>query len=327
MLDRKTKKWLEAYQKLIKRPKVLKRGSTIAAVAFSDRVTRRDMQDIRKSVLLLEDWGLKVIIAKHITDQIERKLVSSPEAVISEMLTLARNDIDGFYSVKGGFDANRLFHYRNFDRLLKIIARKRILVLGFSDATTLQVPLIYNKLASFYAPNLTLLHKRSLETKEALKKSFFSQKPFSMINNFQVMQSCGEKVTKGILVAGNLMTMHDCFASDYNLLTKLGDVVLAVEETEESDENVRRFLSTMTAYSSVKAAIINFKHLGGADFNKRDIKKMLNRISADDIPVLWYPSFGHLVGKKFFRTLGTGWPVQLTITRNNSASLEFLELK
>ncbi len=130
---------------------------------------------------------------------------------------------------------------------------------------------------------------------------------------------------QGVLIAGNLMTMHDCFASDYNLLTKLSDVILAVEETEESDENVRRFLSTMTSYASVKAAIINFKHLGGQDFSKRDIKKMLARISEEDIPVLWYANFGHLDSRKFFRTLGTGWPVELTLHKKE-ASLNFLSL-
>ncbi|MBI3385095.1 LD-carboxypeptidase [Candidatus Gottesmanbacteria bacterium] len=324
-MDKKATKWLKVIQKTIRRPKILKKGCTIAAVAFSDRVTRADMRDIRKSIALLEDWGLKVVVAKHITDQVENRASSSPETVISEMVLLAQNGIDGFYSVKGGFDANRLFHYHNFDRLLKLIAKKRISMIGFSDATTLEVPLIYYKLASFYAPNLTFLHKRTAETKESIYKAIFSAKPFSKIETLQIIQKSKEKKMQGVLVAGNLMTMHDCFASDYNLLTKLGDVILAVEETEESDENVRRFLSTMTSYSSVKAAIVNFKHLGGRDFSKSDIRKMLSRISADDIPVLWYANFGHLDSRKFFRTMGTGWPVELKLHKK-AATLNFLSL-
>lgn len=315
-------------QKKLFKPRHLKKGSVVVAVAFSDRVTKRDIKDLLKSVELLEKWGLKVILSKHLTDHLEKKSLPSPEMVIAEMLMWAKNDVDAFYCVRGGFDANRLFHYKKFDHLLKTISDKRICVLGFSDATTLETPLVYNNLASFYCPNLIYLHKRSEKTKKSLHRVIFSKKPLrESIKNLEVIQSFDEKKIKGVLITGNLMTMHDCLASDYNPLTKFNEVILMVEEIEESEENVARFLSTMTAYSSVKAAIINFRKKTGLDFSRKVIKSMLKRISADDIPVFWYKNFGHLPGTQFFKTLGVGWPVEITVKHGNKGKLEFLPLK
>lgn len=323
----KNKKWLKAIQSRMKKPRTLKKGSTIAAVAFSDRVTKRDLNDLNKSIDLLEKWGLKVIVSKHLTEHVDKKTLPSPDMMISEMLTLAKNDIDGFYCVKGGFEANRLFHFKNFNRLMKIIARKHICMLGFSDATTVQIPLVYYNQPSFYCPNLTFLHKRSPKTKKFLLKTIFAKIPLKEpISDLEIIQGSEKQNLRGILLAGNLMTMHDCFASDYNPLTKFNEVILMVEEIEESEENVGRFLSTMTAYSSVKAAIINFKHMTGKDFDRRKIKKMLTKMSSDDIPVFWYQHFGHLHENQFFRTVGTGWPVDISIS-GKKGKLRFLPLE
>ncbi|MBI3980428.1 LD-carboxypeptidase [Candidatus Microgenomates bacterium] len=324
MIDFKTKKWLKQQQ--LKRPHVLKKGSTVGVVAFSDRMTRRDIKDLRQSIEVLEEWGLKVIVSKHVTGYLLEKNLPLPNMVISEMMTLARNDVDAFYSAKGGFAANRLFHYQDFEKLLRIIVRKKIAVLGYSDATTIQVPLVYHNLASYYAPNLTHLHRRGTETLNSLYQAVFSQtRPFQKINNFFFWQNVPPQKIKGVLITGNLVTMHDCIAGDYNLLTKFPEIILAVEEVDESLENLERLLGTMTSYSSVKALIINFKKRG-EDYTRKQLIPMIRRLAGNEIPVLWYPSFGHIVGKKFFRTLGSGWPAQLTLKKSKTAELEFLPL-
>ena len=326
MIDFKTKKWLKQQQELLKRPTVLKRGSTVAVVAFSDRMTRADMKDLRQSIEILEDWGLKVIVSKHVAAYLLEKNMPLPNMVISEMMTLAKNDIDAFYCAKGGFAANRLFHYQDFEKLLRVISRKKIAVMGYSDATTLQVPLVYHNLASYYAPNLTYLHRRGTETLNSLYQAVFSKtRPFQRINNFRVWHDAAPTKIKGVLITGNLVTMHDCIAGDYNLLTKFPEIILAVEETDESLENLERLLATMTSYLSVKALIVNFKRKG-VDYSRKQLKPILKRLVGNETPVLWYPSFGHIVGKKFFRTLGSGWPAQLTLKKNKTAELEFLLL-
>lgn len=326
MIDFKTKKWLKQQQELLRRPRVLKKGSTVAVAAFSDKMTRGDIRDLRRSIEILEGWGLKVIVSKHVTEYLLEKNLPQPNMVISEMMILAKNDVDAFYCARGGFAANRLFHYQDFERLLRIIARKRIAIFGYSDSTTLQIPLVYHNLASYYAPNLTHLFKRGNETLNSLYQAGFSQtRPFQKIDNFAVWQDAPAAKIRGVLVTGNLVTMHDCIAGDYNLLTKFPEIILAVEEIDESLENLERLLGTMTSYSSVKAIIINFKRKG-VDYTKKQLKPMMKRLAGNEIPVLWYPSFGHIEGRKFFRTLGTGWPVTLSVKKNKTAELEFLPL-
>lgn len=48
------------------KPEALKKGDTIGVIAPSDPITEDEIEDIKKSVKLVEDLGLKVKFAKHV---------------------------------------------------------------------------------------------------------------------------------------------------------------------------------------------------------------------------------------------------------------------
>lgn len=47
------------------KPEALKKGDTIGVIAPSDPITEDEIEDIKKSVKLVEDLGLKVKFGKH----------------------------------------------------------------------------------------------------------------------------------------------------------------------------------------------------------------------------------------------------------------------
>lgn len=132
------------------KPKALKKGDTVGVIAASDPVTDEELEDIKKSVKLMEKLGLNVKFGKHVYGNPLKygETAKHKAKDINEMF--CDKEIKAIFCAKGGYNSNSTFDYLDFD----LIKENPKIICGYSDPTSL-INEIYARtgLVTFHGPN------------------------------------------------------------------------------------------------------------------------------------------------------------------------------
>jgi muramoyltetrapeptide carboxypeptidase len=300
-------------------PPLLSQGDRIAIVAPARKV---DRSLIDRSVEILQEWGLQVVISENLFSSRHTYLSGTDEERLHD-LQGAINDptIKAVLCGRGGYGSSRII-----DRLdLSAILDNPKWLVGFSDITSLHMRFLSERLLCVHATMPVLFSRpESMVSVESLRKLLFngvSSLSAQPINENRLGES------QGIVVGGNLSLITDSLGTGTEISTN--NRILIIEEVDEYYYKIDRMMTQLKRagkLSNLRGLVVG--HMtdiknGELTFAGSVEEIILNAVSDYNYPVAFKFPTGH-------ENPNLAWPQGGTATlsvSNNGALLKFLPLR
>ena len=275
------------------RPGFLKEGDTVAVVAMASSLSDKSRQTLYWKELL-ESWGLRVKLGKHLYDSEPGEFAGRDEdraADITEMLL--DPEVKALISFRGGYGSMRTV--RALDT--RLFAEHPKWLVGFSDITVFHALLrslgmesIHGAMPSTIGPGAG---DGSHVSEESLRKALFGQ-----VRSYRTaphpFSKCGQ--ARGRLVGGNLSLIHSCLRTPWEIRPRENHILL-IEDVDERMYNIDRMLLTLQQggfFERASGIIVGqFTDTSGEDEWKRTVLDLVNEYMPADKPVLFGFDAGH----------------------------------
>ena len=299
------------------RPPYLKIGDTVAVLAPAG-VLKQDIEVIKKTKLLLKNWGLHVVFGEHLETKAHHFAGSDAQRAADFQWALDQTNVKAIWCARGGYGSLRIIDKLNFEGFKK--APKWIV--GYSDITVLHAALNslgYESLHAMMCVNLT-------EDEEAIKSSVQSLKKalFGTLEVYEIAGHTDNKPgnTSGPLVGGNLSLLTAMLGSETSMDTK-GKIVF-IEEIGEHKYHIDRQLQSLKRagyFKQCSGVIIG--NMSKIKTNNpawgQSIETLILDILKDtNIPVAFGFPAGHELEN---RALYFGRNIQLSVTKSKTRVL------
>ena len=296
------------------KPDYLQKGDKVALISPSYFTP---MENVEKTADVLRGWGLEPVIGPNVGKVVDGRYAGTVAERISDIRwALSDPTVKAIICNRGGYGSIQLIDYLT---LAELKASKKWIV-GFSDISTLHglwnragVMSIHATMSSFLAQGGTD------ETSTLMRDLLLGQVP-----RYEV-PAHKENITgkaSGVLVGGNLCTYAPNIGSQADA-TKGKDLILFVEEVEESMHNIdrqMRILQMNGVLSRCKGIILGEFTDCGHEFTFESVEAMLHEMLAQyNIPVLCGFPAGH---GDVNLPLVMGAPVTIDV-RTDGATLTF----
>ena len=270
------------------KPDYLKAGDKVALISPSYFTP---MENVEKTADVLRSWGLEPVIGPNVGKLVDGRYAGTVAERVSD-IRWALNDpsIKAIVCNRGGYGTIQLIDQLT---LAELKASPKWLV-GFSDISTLHglwnragVMSVHGTMSSFLAKGGTD------ETSTLMRDLLLGQLPNYVLPAHK--QNIAGKAS-GVLVGGNLCTFAPNLGSQADA-TKGKDLILFVEEVEESMHNIdrrMRILQMNGVLDRCKGVILGEFTSCGTEFTYESIEAMLHEMLAPyGIPVLCGFPAGH----------------------------------
>lgn len=224
-------------QKLIK-PPYLKVGDSVAIVAPSGILKNRN-SEVAKAKELLESWGLKVVVGKHVFSQANHFAGTDNERCEDFQAALDNANIKAIWAARGGYGTVRILDKLDYSVFLK----RPKWVIGYSDITALHNQINTLGVESLHALMAVSLAEESNKIKESV--ATFKSTLFGESLQYDLEGSKYNKVgeSEGQLVGGNLTILHTMLGSNTSL--DMDGKILFIEEIGEYAYHIDRMLQSL----------------------------------------------------------------------------------
>ena len=293
------------------RPEYLKRGDCVAVVALASALSEASRQTLYWKELL-ESWGLRVKLGKHLYDSVPGDFAGRDEdraADLTEMLL--DPEVKAIISFRGGYGSMRTL--RAMDQ--NLFASHPKWLVGFSDITVFHAFLQSRGIESILGAMPSTIGPEAgpdaRVSEASLRKALFGE-----IRSYRTAPHTYNVAgsARGRLVGGNLSLVVSCLGTPWqNPLTE--DSILFIEDVDERMYNLDRMLLTLQqggAFDRAKAVIAGqFTDTSGEDEWQRKAVDLVHEYMPADKPVLFGFDCGHDHPNY---SLYLGRPVSLDIT-------------
>lgn len=325
------------------KPYSLIKGDYVGVVAPSDAVER---SDVEKSVPILESWGLKVKIGKHVYAKVGDFAAGTPEERMEDLNAMIYDpEIKCIWAAGGGYAATEILSVLNQAAITHLKTQPKFMI-GYSDVCLILNALTSFGLPSIMGPNLGGLYEWDKKSQDFLYKILFGQNLVG-IGEEANWEAALTGEAKGRLLASNLETLILSFGSRFDpIMYGRGDLILCLEELDIDKSTLQRQIDTVLNHKRAKrikgvvvGRLTNISEVSYPEWGRRVTPEGLitERIKRFGVPLAYCQDFGHpdwVYGKltqikyyfsnRRFFSLPNGVMSQLTITKENS-KLEFLE--
>ena len=281
----------------------------------------RTLDEVYKFCDLLESHGYKYKLGKSVT-AVEGYLAGSDTLRAEDLTDMFKdNSIDAILCYKGGYGAQRMLPYLDFNELKKYPK----LLVGFSDVTVL-----LNTLYQF--SNMPTVHgemgvcMKSYE--EFTFNHFFNmlQNGFNepLVNPTLPLNIINEGICEGVVVGGNLSLIYALMGTPYEVDFK--DKILFIEEVHEAPYAVDRMLSSLLLsgkLNQVKGIICGYFTGCESNANQTVDELLMHYFKPLGVPVVSNFQSGH---DKPFINVPVGLKVKLNTYEKSVTVLESLFL-
>jgi len=334
----------------ILKPKKLKIGDTIGVIAPSGVV---NAQYLDAGIKLLQKWGFKVKLGKHIFKKVDDYSAGTPQERREDFETMVGDpEVKAITCAEGGYAASSVLLSLN-PRVIEAFKASPTLLFGYSDFCVFLDANFSMGILGVHAPNLVGLAYHSKFTQESLRKLLLGEMELHYGPSFFTKSLIAGKV-EGSFLPTNLETLTHLFGSKFDPLENFdGPIILGLEEVWEDKSDVRRMLEEIVLhrhFEKVKGIVLG-RFVGDSEIEypiwgkKTTIYDLfLSLLKDKDIPIAEFPNFGHLedqrkrfailrakskkaqtiYGENLFLALPVGAKAVLTVTQEN-ASLNFKE--
>ena len=258
-----------ASSEIIKRPRRLAEGQTVAIVAPAS-VTYESLQ-LQLALEALKAMGLRATVGEHVMDRFGYLAGNDRDRAADINAAFVDPEVDAVFALRGGWGASRLLPFIDFDA----IRDNPKIMLGYSDITSL-LNAIYAKsgVVSFHGPNL--MSRWNEFTYQSMREVLFDAKPARYINPVDLdgelvarrnrIQTIVPGRTDGPLIGGNLTLMSALLGTPY--LPKFDNAILFLEDVGEAIYRVDRMLTQLKLSGHLqKVSGIVFGHFTGVKPN------------------------------------------------------------
>ena len=264
----------------------LKSGDTIAIVATAKRLER----DIHQGILILESWGLKVIVMDSVKSHSEY-FAGGDELRISDLQrALDDTNIHAILMARGGYGTTRildLLDFSNFNKNPKWLC-------GFSDLTSLLLQFAESRTPAIHGPMAYTLGKDH-SSDEVLKSILFGKREFHLDSSEVLIKNTGE--VESHITGGNLSLVYESIGANNEIDTK--GKILFLEEVGEELYAIDRMLNKLKRVGQLEelSGVIlgDFTNINDSSgyFNRSVIELILSYFENVNGPIIYgFPS-GH----------------------------------
>lgn len=275
------------------------------------------MENVEKTAAVLRSWGLEPVIGPNVGKKVDGQYAGTVSERISDIQWALRDpSIKAIICNRGGYGTIQLIDYLTLEELK---ASPKWLV-GFSDISTLHGLFSRAGVMSVHGTMSSFLAKGGTDETSTLMRDLLMGK----VPRYELPSHKDNIVGRasGVLVGGNLCTFVPNLGSQADA-TKGKDLILFVEEVEESMHNIdrqMRILQMNGVLDRCKGIVLGEFTDCGTEFTYESVEAMLHDMLEEyHIPVLCgYPG-GH---GDVNLPLVMGAPVTIDV-RNDGATLQF----
>ncbi|MCI9016063.1 MAG: LD-carboxypeptidase [Clostridia bacterium] len=299
-------------------PSKLKKGDIVGVVAPSDPITEDKLEDINKSILLMEKFGFKIQFASNIFCNSLGYSATVKEKASDINNMFQSSNIKAIFCCTGGNNSNSLFEYLDYD----IIRKNPKIICGFSDSTSI-LNMIYQKtgLVTFHGPTFKSLTSWQTDYgyKEVIKR--FIDKDLTLGQNDDIYINIRDGQAQGKLVGGNLRLISDLTSGNFKI--DFSNKILFIEDLgfETPPAMISHCLYKMKQdkiFDEIKGIWIgNYEHTSGIKLEKILLDVLEEKYR---FPIIKSNNFGHL-DRKTVIPIG----INAKIDTNKTIKIELLE--
>ena len=270
------------------KPDYLKSGDKVALISPSYYTP---MENVEKTADVLRSWGLDPVVGPNVGKVVDGKYAGTVAERVSDIRwALSDPNIKAIICNRGGYGTIQLIDQLT---LAELKASPKWLV-GFSDISTLHGLLTRAGVMSIHGTMSSFLAKGGTDETSTLMRDLLLGK----VPRYEVpahKQNITGKAS-GVLVGGNVCTFAPNLGSQADA-TKGKDIILFVEEVEESMHNIdrqMRILQMNGVLDRCKGIILGEFTDCGKEFTYESVEAMLHELlKAYNIPVLCGFPGGH----------------------------------
>jgi muramoyltetrapeptide carboxypeptidase len=296
------------------KPDYLSTGDKVALISPSYFTP---MENVEKTAAVLRSWGLEPVIGPNVGKKVDGQYAGTVSERISDIQWALRDpSIKAIICNRGGYGTIQLIDYLTLEELK---ASPKWLV-GFSDISTLHGLFSRAGVMSVHGTMSSFLAKGGTDETSTLMRDLLMGK----VPRYELPSHKDNIVGRasGVLVGGNLCTFVPNLGSQADA-TKGKDLILFVEEVEESMHNIdrqMRILQMNGVLDRCKGIVLGEFTDCGTEFTYESVEAMLHDMLEEyHIPVLCgYPG-GH---GDVNLPLVMGAPVTIDV-RDDGATLQF----
>jgi len=301
------------HKKLIQ-PDYLKSGDIVAIVAPSGILNNRE-QEIHQAKALLESWGLKVVIGKHVFSRANHFAGTDDERCEDFQNALDNPKISAIWCARGGYGTVRILDKLNFSNFKE----NPKWIIGYSDITAIHNQLHNKGIESIHALMCTSLTDdlAEIENTIATFKSAIFGEPLSYNIEGSKYNKLGSSY--GQLVGGNLTMLHTMLGSNTSIDTS--GKILFIEETGEYKYHIDRMLQSLRRagyFNNCKGVVVGnmSKMRKNTTLWGTSIEQLIvDALAEYDFPIMFGFPAGH---EKDNRALILGRTIALTVGSEES---------
>ena len=296
------------------KPDYLKAGDKVALISPSYFTP---MENVEKTADVLRSWGLVPVVGPNVGKKVDGQYAGTVAERVSDIRwALSDPSVKAIICNRGGYGTIQLIDQLT---LTELKASPKWLV-GFSDISTLHGLLNRAGVMSIHGTMSSFLAKGGTDATSTLMRDLLLGK----VPRYEVpahKQNITGKAS-GVLVGGNLCTYVPNLGTQADA-TKGKDLILFVEEVEESMHNIdrqMRILQMNGVLNRCKGIILGEFTDCGKEFTYESVEAMLHEMLKDyHIPVLCGFPAGH---GDVNLPLVMGAPVTIDV-RQDGATLQF----
>lgn len=292
------------------KPGKLKAGDVIGVIAPSGIVEAKGLD---ASVKILQKWGFKVKLGKHIFKKVDDYSAGTPQERREDFENMATDpEIKAITCAEGGYAASSVLLSLN-PRVIEALKISPTLLFGYSDFCVFLNANFSMSIVGAHAPNLVGLYMHNKFTQESLRKFLLGEMELNYGPSFFTKVLIPGKA-EGYFLPTNLETLTHLFGSKFDPLENFdGPIILGLEEVWEDKSDVTRLLEEIILhrhFHKVKGIVLG-RFVGDSEVEYPEWGKktswydlFVSSLKGLNIPVAEFPNFGHLEEqKKAFKIL------------------------
>lgn len=299
------------------KPRALKPGDTLAVVSPASPI---EPEKLQAGLGVIESWGYRTQLLPNALKRSEYLAGSDAERAADLMEAFANPDYAAVLCARGGYGCARLLPYLDLGR----IVQSRKMLMGFSDITSLHVPLNNLGLVTFHTPMaLTLAYEREPWVYDSMKRLLAGNA--TRPGDAPAAETITGGTAEGIVTGGCLCLLCDSIGTNHGLQGE--GRILMIEDVDEKPHRVDAMLTHLrnTGILQAAAGIVVGEMTGtdndsDASIGTRPWKSIVkDRLEDLGIPAVMNFPFGHM---KTMLSLPFGIRARLDA---DAGILEFLE--
>ena len=276
-------------------PNKLEIGDTIGVVAPSDPIIDENIEELNRAKKIIETKGFKVKFSENIFSNTNGYSSSAKEKADDINKMFSDKEVKMVWCAKGGENSNSVLDYLDYEN----IKNNPKIICGYSDITSL-TNAIYQRtgLVTFSSTNFktTATDETDYSLNEALNR--FVDGSLKLGKEDDLETTINEGYAEGILIGGNLKSIHDLTCGKYAL--DFQDKILFFEEFGMESEpslvnNHLYYMKQNGVFEKIKGLWLgNYEHE-----SMITLEKIILDTLGDDLhfPIIKCNYFGHIENK------------------------------